>query len=173
MVHRVVNANRSTENPDLFLLYEHHEDQTALQNHRETPHFKTIVEGPIVPLLDKRERELYEPVVDLAAAHPLKLLGAGLTESAATRISAALLSGDMVDFIEGGERSLAAAREAVDWAARAEHTIGAGPVHFELALVIGTGGANIPRERAPRASGLWPALERQRRGARRAAGRKY
>ena len=164
-----------------------------------------------------------ERVVDLASAHRLKLLGAGLTESAANRISAALLPDDMVDFIEGGERSLAAAREAVDWAAQAEHTIGAGPVHelrdlallapvprppllrdfmafethlkniyprlgrdippewynipvyykgnagsvgahgddiaipsyadeldfeFELALVIGTGGANIPRERA-------------------------
>ena len=57
------HANRSTENPDLFLLYEHYEDQTALQNHRETPHFKAIIEGSIVPLLDKRERELYAPVV--------------------------------------------------------------------------------------------------------------
>jgi hypothetical protein len=43
-----------------------------------------------------------ERVVDLAAAYRLKLLGAGLTESAATRIGAALLPGDMVDFIEGG-----------------------------------------------------------------------
>ena len=57
------HANRSTENPDLFLLYEHYKDQTALQNHRETPHFKAIIEGSIVPLLDKRERELYAPVV--------------------------------------------------------------------------------------------------------------
>ena len=29
----------------------------------KTPHFKAIIEGTIVPLLDKRERELYEPVV--------------------------------------------------------------------------------------------------------------
>lgn len=57
------HANRSTENPNLFLLYEHYDDQTALQNHRETPHFKAIIEAKIVPLLDKRERELYEPVV--------------------------------------------------------------------------------------------------------------
>jgi 2-keto-4-pentenoate hydratase/2-oxohepta-3-ene-1,7-dioic acid hydratase in catechol pathway len=164
-----------------------------------------------------------ERVVDLAAAYRQKLLGAGLTESAATRISAALLPGDMVDFIEGGEHSLAAAREAIDWAAQAEYTLGVGPIHelrdlallapvphppllrdfmafethlkniyprlgrdippewynlpvyykgnagsigahgddiaipsyaeeldfeFELALVIGTGGANIPRETA-------------------------
>ena len=34
------HANRSTENPDLFLLYEHYRDQAALAAHRETPHFK-------------------------------------------------------------------------------------------------------------------------------------
>jgi len=56
------HANRSTENPDQFLLYEHYADEAALQAHRETPHFKAIIEGKIVPLLDKRERELYEPV---------------------------------------------------------------------------------------------------------------
>ena len=57
------HANRSTENPDLFLLYEHYADQSALEAHRNTPHFKEIIEGTIVPLLDKRERELYELVV--------------------------------------------------------------------------------------------------------------
>ena len=56
-------ANRSRENPDMFLLYEHYEDEAALQGHRETAHFKAIIEGTIVPLLDKRERELYELVV--------------------------------------------------------------------------------------------------------------
>ena len=57
------HANRSSENPDLFLLYEHYTDQAALEAHRTTPHFKEIIEGVIVPLLDKRERELYQPVV--------------------------------------------------------------------------------------------------------------
>ena len=52
-------ACRSTENPDLFLLYEHYQDEAALLGHRETPHFKEFIEGVIVPLLDKRERELY------------------------------------------------------------------------------------------------------------------
>jgi autoinducer 2-degrading protein len=60
---KLYQANRSRENPDLFLLYEHYEDEAALQGHRETPHFKAIIEGTIVPLLDKRERELYELVV--------------------------------------------------------------------------------------------------------------
>ena len=57
------HANRAAENPDLFLLYEHYTDQAALEAHRNTPHFKEIIEGIIVPLLDKRERELYQPVV--------------------------------------------------------------------------------------------------------------
>jgi quinol monooxygenase YgiN len=57
------HANRSTENPDIFLLYEHYVDEDALAAHRETPHFKEIIEGTIVPLLDGRARELYAPVV--------------------------------------------------------------------------------------------------------------
>jgi len=57
------HANRSTENPDLFLLYEHYLDQDALAAHRETPHFKEIIEGTIVPLLESRARELFAPVV--------------------------------------------------------------------------------------------------------------
>ena len=57
------HVNRSRENVGLFLLYEHYRDVAALEAHRATPHFKEIVEGTIVPLLDKREREFYEPVV--------------------------------------------------------------------------------------------------------------
>ena len=57
------HANRSTENRDIFLLYEHYTDQAALEAHRATPHFKEIIEGTIVPLLDGRQRELYETVV--------------------------------------------------------------------------------------------------------------
>ena len=59
----VYHANRSTENPDFFLLYEIYRDEAALAAHRETPHFKEIIEGTIVPLLDTRERELYTQVV--------------------------------------------------------------------------------------------------------------
>lgn len=56
-------ANRSTENPDMFLLYELYADEAALQAHRETPHFKAIIEGTIVPLLERREREFYTQIV--------------------------------------------------------------------------------------------------------------
>ena len=52
-------ANRSRENPDHFLLYEQYADEAALAAHRVMPHFKEIVEGTIVPMLDKREREFF------------------------------------------------------------------------------------------------------------------
>jgi quinol monooxygenase YgiN len=52
-------ANRSRENPDQFLLYEQYADEAALAAHRETAHFKEIIEGTIVPMLDSREREFY------------------------------------------------------------------------------------------------------------------
>ncbi len=55
---------RSADDPDFFLLYEHYTDEAALAAHRDTSHFKEIIEGTIIPLLDKREREFYELVVD-------------------------------------------------------------------------------------------------------------
>ena len=48
----------------MIVLYEHYVDGAALLAHRETPHFKEIVEGTIMPLLEKRERELYTIVVN-------------------------------------------------------------------------------------------------------------
>lgn len=56
-------ANRSTEVDDVFCLYEVYADEAALLAHRETPHFKEIIEGEVVPLLANREREVYEQVV--------------------------------------------------------------------------------------------------------------
>jgi autoinducer 2-degrading protein len=56
-------ASRSQEKPDQFLLYEQYVDEAALLHHRETPHFQRIIEGTIIPLLEKRERELYTLVV--------------------------------------------------------------------------------------------------------------
>jgi 2-keto-4-pentenoate hydratase/2-oxohepta-3-ene-1,7-dioic acid hydratase in catechol pathway len=55
-------------------------------------------------------------IVDLAGAYRLMLLRDGLTPAAARRVSQALLPGDMVDLIEGGPRSLEAARDALRWA---------------------------------------------------------
>lgn len=56
-------ASVSAERPDLVMLYEHYTDEAALLAHRETPHFAELVEGRVVPLLDRREREVYELLV--------------------------------------------------------------------------------------------------------------
>jgi 2-keto-4-pentenoate hydratase/2-oxohepta-3-ene-1,7-dioic acid hydratase in catechol pathway len=56
-------------------------------------------------------------IVDLAGAFRGVLLREGLTPAAAARLSEALLPGDMVALIEGGNRSLDAARRALEWAA--------------------------------------------------------
>jgi quinol monooxygenase YgiN len=53
-------VSRSTENENLVMLYEHYPDEDALKAHRETPHFKAIIEGEIIPMLEKREREFYD-----------------------------------------------------------------------------------------------------------------
>lgn len=52
-------VSKATEVDNLVMLYEHYADEAALLAHRETPHFKSIIEGQIIPLLEKRERELY------------------------------------------------------------------------------------------------------------------
>jgi quinol monooxygenase YgiN len=57
----VYRAARSTEDRDAFVLYEEYEDEAALLAHRETPHFRTLVEGTVVPLLESREREILAP----------------------------------------------------------------------------------------------------------------
>lgn len=56
-------ANRSQENPNLIVLVEQYDDMNAIAAHRETPHFKEIIEGTVVPLLEKREREFFDVVV--------------------------------------------------------------------------------------------------------------
>lgn len=56
-------ASASTERPDLVMLYEHYTDEAALLAHRETAHYAEIIEGRVVPLLERREREVYELLV--------------------------------------------------------------------------------------------------------------
>lgn len=60
---KLYQVSRSRENPEQFLLYEQYVDEAALLSHRETPHFRQLVEGTIIPLLEKRERELYTLVI--------------------------------------------------------------------------------------------------------------
>jgi autoinducer 2-degrading protein len=55
-------VNRSTENPNHFLIYEQYADQDALAAHAETEKFKTTLLGKEIPLLEKRERSFWEVV---------------------------------------------------------------------------------------------------------------
>jgi quinol monooxygenase YgiN len=56
-------VSRSTENDDHLLLYEQYVDDAALQAHRETPHFKAIIEDKVIPALDSRVRSFYDLVI--------------------------------------------------------------------------------------------------------------
>jgi autoinducer 2-degrading protein len=60
-------AARSVEEPDVFVLYEEYVDEAALLAHRDTPHFKDLIEGTVVPMLASREREVLVPVMPVAS----------------------------------------------------------------------------------------------------------
>lgn len=60
---KLYQVNRSPDDMDQFLLYEQYIDEAALLSHREMPYFQQIIEGTVIPLLEKRERELYTLVV--------------------------------------------------------------------------------------------------------------
>ena len=57
----VYRAARSIDEPNVFVLYEEYEDEMAMLAHRETQHFRDLVEGVIVPALTSREREVLVP----------------------------------------------------------------------------------------------------------------
>ncbi len=60
---RLYQVLRSLESDDELVLYEHYEDEAALEAHRRTEHFQEIVEGEILPLLERRDREMLELVL--------------------------------------------------------------------------------------------------------------
>jgi quinol monooxygenase YgiN len=55
-------ALRCTEQPDDFVLYERYASRDAFDAHRASPHFQTIVQARIWPLLSDRRFGLYEAV---------------------------------------------------------------------------------------------------------------
>jgi autoinducer 2-degrading protein len=60
---RLYRVSRAVDAPDDWLLYEEYVDQAAFAAHRTTPHFKSIVEDEIGPLLLRRERRVYDLVL--------------------------------------------------------------------------------------------------------------
>lgn len=45
---------QDADDPRRVLLYEEYTDEDAFQAHRDTPHFRDIIEAQVVPLLDER-----------------------------------------------------------------------------------------------------------------------
>lgn len=74
--------------------------------------------SPMGPLVRTGAIDPGGRVVDLAAALRMVMLEEGLSSVTAHRMSTALLPGDMVGLIGGGERSLDAARAAIEFASR-------------------------------------------------------
>jgi quinol monooxygenase YgiN len=56
---RLYLVNRSRRDPDEFVLYEHYDDEAALDAHRDSAHFREIVAGRVIPRLEVREWDLY------------------------------------------------------------------------------------------------------------------
>lgn len=54
--------NRSADDPRRFLLYEQYDDAAAFAAHAATEAVKANVIGKVFPLLDHREREVYQTV---------------------------------------------------------------------------------------------------------------
>jgi quinol monooxygenase YgiN len=52
-------VNRSRDDPNEFLLYEQYVNEQAFLDHRQMPHFKTLVLERAVPLLERREIQAY------------------------------------------------------------------------------------------------------------------
>lgn len=47
-------AHQSTSDANTLVLYEEYRDESALADHRNSEHYKTLVVGKIVPLLEER-----------------------------------------------------------------------------------------------------------------------
>jgi len=60
---------QAQDSADQLLLYEQYVDEAALLAHRETAHFKELIEGTVVPLLEGREREFYHLRIGVPQAH--------------------------------------------------------------------------------------------------------
>jgi quinol monooxygenase YgiN len=52
--------HRDPEDPRVFLIYEQYRDKAAFEEHGATQHFQEIAVGELFPLMEKRERYVYE-----------------------------------------------------------------------------------------------------------------
>jgi quinol monooxygenase YgiN len=52
--------HRDPQDPRVFLIYEQYRDQSAFEEHGQSEHFKEIALGELFPMLENRERSIYE-----------------------------------------------------------------------------------------------------------------
>lgn len=57
------HVNVDPDDANVFCLYEVYATAADVTAHRETAHFKDLIEGIIVPVLERREREIYRQVI--------------------------------------------------------------------------------------------------------------
>ncbi|MYZ46340.1 putative quinol monooxygenase [Propylenella binzhouense] len=55
-------VHRAAEEPGSFLIYEEYADEAAFRAHRATAHFRDLVLGRAVPLLDARTVEAFAAI---------------------------------------------------------------------------------------------------------------
>jgi autoinducer 2-degrading protein len=59
---RMYLVHRSAANPRQFFIYEQYDDQAALDAHRAAPHFAEHVRDGLLPIVESRSPEIYEPL---------------------------------------------------------------------------------------------------------------
>ena len=55
-------VQRSRENPRHFLVYEQYKDEAALEEHRNSTHFKKYATDGVFPFVEHRQAEFFEPI---------------------------------------------------------------------------------------------------------------
>lgn len=55
-------VNQSVEDPRQLMLFERYVDEAAFQTHAATPYVQEIVLGKVVPMIERREREIFTAI---------------------------------------------------------------------------------------------------------------
>lgn len=59
---RIYQPHRDPSDARVMFLYEQYEDEAGLEAHGSSEHFETIAKGELFPLMESRERMVYEAV---------------------------------------------------------------------------------------------------------------
>jgi (4S)-4-hydroxy-5-phosphonooxypentane-2,3-dione isomerase len=59
-------VGRSRDTATEYTLVERYADEAAVARHRQTPHYRELIEGKIVPCLTARVVEILDPVASVA-----------------------------------------------------------------------------------------------------------